>query len=97
MSQAALFLPPKIKRAPVKLDRRAVVAPHGTKDKSGKYWHERLDAELSEKLTSDEREVALEVLLDWPASRMDAFRCILNRWVQAQPLERDNFAEAMGR
>lgn len=97
MSQGALFLPPKVKRIPVKIEPRPVSAPFGHRDKSGKYWHERFDADLQENLVGDEREVMLEILLDWPAKRSDCLRLLLNRWFQAQPLERDNFAESMGR
>lgn len=100
MSQAALFdipVTPKAKREPVRIERRQVAVPFGHKDRSGKYWYERFEADLRENLTSDERDVLLEILLEWPAIRVDAIRCLLNRWAQAQPLERDNFAESLGR
>ena len=97
MSQGALFCPSKSERSPVKIDPRPVAAPFGHRDRSGKFWFERFAADLEEQLTSDEREVLLEILLDWPAKRSDSLRLLLNRWVAAQPLERDNFAESMGR
>lgn len=79
------------------MDPRPVVTPFGNRDRSGKFWYERFAADLEEQLTSDEREVLLEITLDWPAKRSDCLRLLLNRWFQAQPLERDNFAESMGR
>lgn len=97
MSQTTLFdVSAKPARIPVRISRREVAVPHGEK-KRGKYWHERFESDLNEALPPEAREILLEILLDWPAPRVEAMRGLLNRWFQAQPLERDNFAESVGR
>jgi len=80
---------------PIEIKARHVGAPHGHKDKSGRYWYQRM-AEDVEALPDGVREACLVMLLVWPADRLEAVRKIINRWNRAQHLERDNFSEHMG-
>lgn len=95
--------------APVESDggvrsrRRAAVGrwsrlsePFGKPDRKGKYWYERWLEDVSD-LPEDDRSLLLEMCIEWPVTRHDNFRHLIDRWIRAQPLERDNVAQAMGK
>jgi hypothetical protein len=77
--------------------RHPVKQPFGNPDKAGEVFYQRFDKRLCEALHREELSTAMEILLEWPAERMEALRVILVEWVKAAPLERDNFLEMYGK
>lgn len=84
---------PKARAGAVPLGTVAV--PFGRPDRRGLFWYQRFHKDLQE-LGGEERAVLYEILTAWPGERMEECRLLLNRWCQAQPLERDNWLEAVG-
>lgn len=76
--------------------RKKVSDPHGLPDRQGRYWYERFHEDVK-KMQTDARVTFLELILDTPADRVDQIRRMLDRWHRAEIMERDNYAEAMGR
>jgi len=89
---------PTTKPKPVRRNNelREIEPLDGTKDRSGKYWHERFHAAVIELRPSDQ-DMVFDMLTIWDYKRMNAVRKLLNRWDAASHSQRDDFAEGVGR
>ena len=95
MSQSTLFSAPKPPRE-IPQQMRKPAVPHGEPDKRGRLWWQRFADEVDE-LPKDAQAVLLEMILEWPADRLISVEALIHRWLRAQGLDRDNFAEAYGK
>ena len=92
-AQGALFGDPQAHH--IEIREKTPSVQFGEPDRKGKRFWERLRDKVHG-MKDGKREAALVVLLSWPAEDREALRKILNDHAKAQPLERDNFSEAMG-